>query len=120
MEKNLMIKLDITVQPKSEKYLEFSQSLESIKPALEHCCTSLQIKESNKIFSIIILFDSVSQLRTAIHSKKFGIFSGAIKTLAERSDLTINGVEQKKERTLLKEIRRNFLKKAKKQSLNEI
>ena len=115
-----MIKLEITVQPKKEKYLEFSQSIESIKPDLEHCCSSLQIKETNKIFSIIILFDSVSQLRTAIYSKKFGIFSGAIKTLAESSDLTINGVEPKKERTLLKEIQRNFSKKDKKQSLNEI
>ncbi len=81
---------------------------------MEHCCTSLQINENNKTFSIIILFDSVSQLKTAVHSKKFGIFSGAIKTLAERSDVTINGVEAKKERLLLKEIQRNFFKKEKK------
>ena len=105
-----MIILELTVRPKPEKYLEFSQSLESIKPGLEHCCTSLQITEQNNEFLILIRFDSATQLKTALRSKKFGILSGAVKILAGKSDITIQGLENKNEWPELKSFLLNFQK----------
>jgi len=48
-----MIKLEIIVQPKTEKYLEFSQSLDFIKGDLLKLCTSLSITEEDETFYIV-------------------------------------------------------------------
>jgi len=114
-----MIKLEITVQPKSEKFLEFSQSLTSIKPKLKLLCSSVQITEEENAFTIIIDMDSVQELTTALSSTELGILSGAIRTLAKKADVVIHGIGTKKKGSDLQEIRLNYLKKNKKQSFNE-
>ncbi|NOX84908.1 MAG: hypothetical protein GXO86_02915 [Chlorobi bacterium] len=106
-----MIKLEITVQPKSEKFLEFSQSLDSIKPELELLCSSLQVTEMQNTFTITLDMDSVQELTTALRSKELGILSGAIHMLTEKSEVIIQGIGHKRKGSDLRKIRLNYLKK---------
>jgi len=106
-----MIKLEVIIQLKREKLLEFSQSLISIKPALEMLCSSLQIVEVENTFTILMGMESVQKLTTALYTKEFGVLSGAIKTLAERSDIVMHGIGKKKRVSDLLEISSNYLKR---------
>ncbi|MCF6171211.1 MAG: hypothetical protein L3J66_09565 [Bacteroidales bacterium] len=108
-----MIKLEITVQPKTEKYLEFSQSLEFIRGSLQQLCMSLSVTEENGTFSIIATMASAEQLSEILRSTALGILSGAIRILAEKSEVTIHGVGHKRKGSDLREIRLNYLKKEK-------
>ena len=56
-----MIKLEIIVQPKTEKYIEFSQSLEFIRSNLQKLCMSLSVTEKDKTFSIVATMVSAEQ-----------------------------------------------------------
>ncbi len=105
-----MIKLEITVQPKTIKYLEFSQSLESMKPNLEKLCDSLLITEEDSTFSIIAKMKTIQQLTNTLRSNELAILSGAIKTLGEKSEVIIHGIGNKKKGTDLREIRLNYSK----------
>jgi len=109
-----MIKLEIIVQPKTEKYLEFSQSLEFIKSNLEKLCTSLSVSEKDKTFSIIATMASTEQLEKILQSTALCILSGAIRILSEKSEVTIHGVGHKRKGSDLREIRLNYLKRNKK------
>ncbi len=108
-----MIKLDIKVQPKSTKYLEFSQSLESIKSDLKQLCASLLITEENNTFSLIADINSPEQLTKMFCSKELSILSGAIKTLGEKSEIIIHGAGYKKKGFDLREFRLDYLKQKK-------
>ena len=109
-----MIKLEIIVQLKSEKYLEFSQSLEFIKSDLLNFCTSLSVIENGNTFSIIATLVSAEQLAKVLRSTALGILSGAIRILAEKSEVTIHGVGHKRKGSDLREIRLNYFKRKKK------
>jgi len=112
-----MIKLEIIVQPKTEKYLEFSQSLEFVKSDLQKLCTSLSITEKDKTFSIIARMASAEQLAKILRSTALSILSGAIRILAEKSEVTIHGVGHKRKGSDLREIRLNYLKRKKKTTI---
>jgi len=86
-----MIKLEIIAQPKSNKYLEFSQSLEFIKFDLMKLCRNIEIIEESMAFSLVANLDSNEQLIKILHSKELEILSGAINTLGENSEIIING-----------------------------
>ena len=105
-----MIKLEIIVQPKKEKYLEFSQSLDFIKSDLMKLCAFLSITEKNKTYSIIADLVSVEQLITILYSKELSILSGAIRILGEKSEIFIHNNGQKNKGSDLKEIRLNYTK----------
>ena len=105
-----MIKLEIIVKPKSEKYLEFSQSLNFIKSNLEQLCNSVTLSEEDKVFSIIADLSSVKQLTTFLHSTELSILSGAIRILGEKTEVIIHGVGYRKECSDLREIRLNYSK----------
>ncbi len=109
-----MIKLEIIVRPKSEKCLEFSQTLEFIKPDLEQICTLIQIIEEDNKYSINMNVDSVQELTNILHSKELSILSGAIRTLCEKSEIVIHGIGHKRKGNDLREIRLNYLKRNKK------
>ena len=108
-----MIKLEIVVQPKTEKYLEFSQSLEFIKSDLLKLCTSLSVTEKDKSFFIIATLASAEQLATILKSIALSLLAGAISMLAEKSEVTIHGVGHKRKGSDLREIRLNYLKRNK-------
>ncbi len=112
-----MIKLEIIVKPKSEKYLEFSQSLNFIKSDLEQLCNSVTISEEDKVFSIIADLSSVKQLTTVLHSTELSILSGAIRILGEKTEVIIHGVGYKKKGSDLREIRLNYSKTKKEKSI---
>jgi hypothetical protein len=105
-----MIKLEIGIRPKSHKYLEFSQSLESIQTDLMQLCAGLLITEKNKTFSLIAEMDSTEQLTEVLKSKELGILSGAIRMLAEKSEIIIHGNGHKIKGSDLQEIRLKFSK----------
>jgi len=109
-----MIKLEIIVQPKIEKYLEFSQSLNFIKGDLLKLCTSLSITEENKTFSIVAVMASAEQLAKILRSTGLAILSGAIRILAEKSEVIIHGSGHKRKGSDLREIRLNYVKRKKK------
>ena len=112
-----MIKLEISVKPKNEKYLEFSQSLSFIKNDLEKLCNSVMISEKDRVFSIIADLDSVEHLTTVLHSNEICILSGAIRMLGKKSGITISGIGHKEKGSDLVEIRLNY-PKIKKEKLN--
>ena len=91
--------------------MEFSQSLTSIKPALELLCSSLRIIEVENRYTIRLDFESVQELTTALCTKEVGVLSGAVKTLAEKSDIVIHTPGNKKRTTDLNEIRSEYLNK---------
>jgi hypothetical protein len=103
-----MIKLEITVLPKSSKYLEFSQSMESIKSDLEQLCNFLQITEEDKAFKIILGVGSIRDFTIILHSKELSILSGAIRTLAEKSKIIIHGAGYKRRNADLSQIRLDY------------
>jgi len=103
-----MIKLEITVLPKNSKYLEFSQSMESIKSDLEQLCNLVHITEKDKEFRIIFGVDSIRDFTVIIHSKELHILSGAIHTLAEKSEIVIHGAGYKRRDTNLNELRLDY------------
>ena len=106
----IMLKLEIIVRPKSEKYREFSQSIEFIKSDLEQLCNSVIISEDNRTFSIIANLNSVEQLTTVLYSNELSILSGAIRVLAEKTEVIIQGINYTKRGSDLKEIRLNYSK----------
>lgn len=112
-----MIKLEIVVQPKKEKYLEFSQSLDFIKSDLIKICTSLSINEKNKTYSITAGLVSVEQLINILHSKELSILSGAIRILGEKSEIFIHNNGQTNNGSDLREIRLKY-SKTKKETIN--
>jgi hypothetical protein len=112
-----MIKLEIIVQPKHEKYLEFSQSLELIKSEILKLCTTLSITEEDKNFSIVATLVSAEQLATILKSTSLRLLSGAIRMLAEKSEVTIHGIGHKRKGSDLQEIRMNYFKRKKKTSI---
>jgi len=112
-----MIKLEIIVQPKTEKYLEFSQSLDFIKGDLLKPCTSFSITEENETFSIVAVMASAEQLAKILRSTALAILSGAIRILAKKSEVIIHGVGHKRKGSDLREIRLNYLKRKKETSI---
>ena len=113
-----MIKLEILVRPKKEKYLEFSQSLKFIKSDLAQLCTSLQITQKDKSFTLIANLDSAEQLSKVLFSKELAILSGAIRMLGDKSEIIIHGTGYKKIGSDLGYIRLNYSKIKKKQIIN--
>jgi len=105
-----MIKLEIKILPKDIKYLEFSQSLLSIKTDLKQLCSSFEISEQNRSFSIIANLNSPEQLTKILYSKELRILSGAIRLMGESSEISIQGPGYNKRGTDLSEIRLNYLK----------
>ncbi len=112
-----MIELEIVIQPKSIKYLEFSQSLKLIISKLNQDYKSLQVTEDNKIFSLIAKMDSPKQLASFLRTKELSILSGAIRTLGEKSEIIIHGLGGKKKSNDQKEIRFNYLRKKENNSI---
>jgi len=112
-----MIKLEIIVQPKTEKYLEFSQSLDFIKGDLLKLCTSLSITEEDETFYIVATMLSAEQLVTILRSTALAILSGAIRILAEKSEVIIHGIGHKRKGSDLREIRLNYLKRKQKTTI---
>ena len=76
-----MIKLEIKVRPKKPKYIEFSQSLNSMTDELLQLCPGLLITEKNKTFILIADLNSSEHLTRVLNSKHFSILSGAIKMI---------------------------------------
>ena len=109
-----MIKLEIIVQPKSVKYLEFTQTLEAIKSDLQKHCIRLTVIEKEKSFSITADLESDEQLKAIINSKEISILLGAIKLLGEKSKIIIIGSSLKNKTTDLKEIRLKYQKQLRK------
>ena len=109
-----MIELEVIIQIKKEKLMEFSQSLTSIKPALELLCSSFNIVEVENTFTILMGMESVQELTTALCTKEVGVLSGAIKILADKSDIVIHTPGNKRRATDLHEVRSNYLKRKKK------
>ena len=105
-----MIKLKITVQPKSIKYLEFKQTLDTIKNDLQKYCMHLTVIEKGNTFSLVADLNSDEQLSEIIKSKEIRILSGAIKMLGKKSKTTINGSSIKNVTNDLKKLRLNYLK----------
>ena len=112
-----MINLEICVHPKSSKYLEFSQSLEFIRPRLEKYCTSIKVTEKDKAFTIVLHVGSAKELTALLHSKDLGVLSGTIRTLSEKSEVIIHGAGHKREESDLHEIRLSYLKRNKKTTI---
>ena len=112
-----MIKLEIIVQPKNEKYIEFSQSLEFIRSNLQKLCMSLSVTEKDKTFSIVATMVSAEQLAKILRSTALAILSGAIRILAEKSEVIIHGIGHKRKGSDLREIRLNYLKRKKKTTI---
>ena len=108
-----MIKLEIFVQPKSNKYLEFTQSVNSMTENLLLLCPGMLIIEKEKNFSFISEMNSPAQLNEILNSKELSILSGAIKTLCEKSEITIQDNGYKMKGTDLREIILKLSKKGK-------
>ena len=111
-----MVNLEIIVLPKSEKYLEFSQSLESIKPSLLYLCNSLSITKNGENFSIIFELSSTKQLLKTLNAKELKILAGAIRLLQEESEIIVHGENYQKRTSNLANMRLNYLSKNKKVS----
>jgi len=90
-----MIILRIKVQAKTSKYLELSQSLDSMHENLEKLCSSLVISEKNKIFFITSKLESDDCLNNILNSKEMKILSGTLKLLGNYSEITIEGLSEK-------------------------
>ena len=90
-----MIILSIKVQAKTSKYLELSQSLDSMLVNLEKLCSSLIISEKDKIFLIISKLNSIDCLDNILNSKEMRILSGTLKVLGNHSEITIDGFKEK-------------------------
>lgn len=99
-----MIKLEISVIPKSIKRIEFAQSLSSLDGDLLRCCPNLIIAFENDIYRITAEFKTKEQLKKVLAGKEFGILAGAIKTLGKKSDINIHGVKYKKRGPNLRDI----------------
>jgi len=91
-----MIKLEIQVLPIKRKQVEFSQTLESIKNDLQEHCSDLIVTQEENIFFFRIEFKSENRLNEILQCKELSILSGAIRSLAEESEITIQDNEDKK------------------------
>ncbi len=109
-----MIKLEITILPKSSKQLEFSQSLDFIKPDLERLCNSLKVSQNNKTFTVMMIVDSIKMLTTALHSKELRLLSGAISILGKKTEITIHDGGHQQKGSDLREVRNMYSKKKEK------
>ena len=115
-----MLQLKIKIRPKRIKYLEFSQSLESLKTDLIKQCASLLITKKNKSFTIITELNSIEKLIRFLSSKELILLSGAIRMLTEKPEITIHCAGHQNKGSDLREIRLDYLKKQKKQPFSEI
>ena len=86
-----MIKLEIRVIPIRRKQAEFSQTLESIKNDLQEHCSGLFVKREENIFCFRIDFKSENRLNEILQGNELKILSGAIRSLGEKSEITIQG-----------------------------
>ena len=114
-----MIKLEIRVIPKDIKRVEFSQSLTSLRDDLQRCCPNLEINEESETFCLNAELKSEDQLNEVLDSKEFCILSGAIRTLGEKSEIIIEGINYKKRVTDLSEIRLKYLKTKKVKTITQ-
>jgi hypothetical protein len=105
-----MINLEITVHPKDNKIVEFSQSLESVQAALEKYCSYLTMTRDGKIFRIVAELETVDHLRKLMASMELRVLSGAIKVLGKESGIKIHSNNFERNGADLRKVGLNFLK----------
>ena len=105
-----MIKLEISIIPKTIKRIEFSQSLSSLKDDMQRCCPNLIITIKGNVYRITAEFKTEEQLKVVLLGKELSILAGAIRILAENSAINIHGIRQQKWATSYAGIQINYLK----------
>ena len=110
-----MLKLEILVMPLNSKQVEFSQTLESLKSKLQNLCFNIISDEQDKSFFLSADFQSENKLIEVLQSKELCILSGAMKTLSDKSEITIhlNNSTLKRKWPDLAKARQYYLKKDK-------
>ncbi len=80
-----MERLEIEIWVKSDKRLEFKQTLDHLSYKLQKQCPSLKIIESDDMSSIVVAqWKTTDHMRAAIKKDEFKILFGAIEALCEK------------------------------------
>ena len=87
-----MERLEIALEVKSIKRLEFKQTLYDLSEKLQEHCVSLKITDSENFlsYSILAQWETALELQKAIKIEEFEILSGAITALCEKIDIRLN------------------------------
>ena len=85
-------RLELNIVLNSRKKLEFRQTVECLSESLLNNCSDLKIQESqdDDTFTLLIRWDSVNQMRSAIRTNEFGILIGAIKSLGKNTSIRLD------------------------------
>ena len=87
-----MERLEIALEVKSTKRLEFKQTLYDLSEKLQTHCASLKITDSDNFlsYSILAQWETALDLQEALKTEEFEILSGAIIALCEKIDIRLN------------------------------
>lgn len=87
-----MEKLEIALEVKSTKRLEFKQTLFDLSEKLQKHCSSLKITDSDNFlsYSLLAQWQTALDMQEALNTDKFKILFGAITALCEKIDIRLN------------------------------
>ena len=87
-----MERLEIALEVKSTKRLEFKQTLYDLSEKLQTHCASLKITDSDNFlsYSILVQWETALELQEALKIEESEILSGAITALCEKIDIRLN------------------------------
>jgi len=87
-----MKKLELIIFLKQSKRKELKQTLQDLKKILQEYSTRIFIDELEKscCFSIIVQWESTSQMKHALKMAEFEILSGAINSLCEKTIIRLD------------------------------
>ena len=87
-----MERLEIALEVKSIKCLEFKQTLYDLSEKLQTHCASLKITDSDNFlsYSLLAQWETTLELQEALNIEEFKILSGAITTLCEKIEIRLN------------------------------
>ena len=105
-----MIKLEIRILPIHRKRIEFSQTLVSIKNDLQEHCSNLIVTKDENVYYFRIDFKSENRLNEILQCKEFSILSGAIRSLAAESEITVRDSKGEKKWPGIEKMRMDYMK----------
>ena len=87
-----MERLEIALEVKSTKRLEFKQTLYDLSEKLQTHCASLKITDSDSFlsYSLLAQWETAPDMQEAFKTDEFKILFGAITALCEKIEIRLN------------------------------
>ena len=107
-----MERLEIALEVKSTKHLEFKQTLSDLSEKLQKRCASLKITDSDNFlsYSFLAQWETFIQMQEALKTDEFAILSGTLTALCEKTTIRLNNKLVGNHISMLANIKNNHLK----------